>query len=153
MNLMFAYVDQVPLVRVLADIVREELEHFEQVLDLLSARGVRFRRLRPTSYAQRLHQLVRKQEPHRAVDRMLVAGLIEARSCERFDLLRRQVPDEPLRRFYDSLFESEARHHATYVRLATCFAPEEEVFHRLDHLAQCEAEILTQVEPWVRMHS
>lgn len=153
MNLLFAYVEQVPLVRCLADIVREELEHFEQVLDLLAARGVRFRGLKPTSYARRLHQQVRKTEPQRAVDRLLVAGLIEARSCERFDLLRRQIQDDQLRTFYDSLFESEARHHATYVQLAACFAPRHEVLHRLDQLARIEAHILQQVEPWVRMHS
>ncbi len=153
MNLLFAYVDQVPVVRQLADIVREELEHFEQVLDLLRGRGIPFRRLKPTSYARRLHEQIRKQEPGRAVDRLLVAGLIEARSCERFDLLRSGIEDEELARFYDSLFESEARHHTTYVQLATHFAPEREVFRRLDQLAEAEAEILQQVEPWVRMHS
>ncbi len=153
MNLLFAYVDQVPVVRQLADIVREELEHFEQVLDLLQQRGIPFRRLKPTSYARRLHEQIRKLEPQRAVDRLLVAGLIEARSCERFDLLRHGIEDAELARFYDSLFESEARHHTTYVQLATHFAPEQEVYRRLDELAQAEADILQQVEPWVRMHS
>ncbi len=153
MNLLFAYVDQVPVVRQLADIVREELEHFEQVLDLLQARRIPFRRLKPTCYARRLHEQIRKLEPGRAVDRMLVAGLIEARSCERFDLLRNGIGDKELARFYDSLFESEARHHTTYVQLAMHFAPEAEVLRRLEELAEAEAGILQHVEPWVRMHS
>src|SRR5262249_30106411 len=78
MNLIFAYVDKVELVRELSDIVNEELDHFRQVLDLLERRGMRFRRLTPSSYGRQLNDLVRKQEPARAVDRLLVAGLIEA---------------------------------------------------------------------------
>ncbi len=83
MNLIFAYVDKVELVRELSAIVNEELEHFGQVLDLIESRGLRFRRLTPSSYGRQLNDLVRKQEPGKAVDRLLVAGLIEARSCER----------------------------------------------------------------------
>ena len=93
MNLIFAYVDRVELVRPLSEIVDEELDHFRQVLDLLDARGIRFRRLIPSSYGRQLNDLVRKQEPARAVDRMLVAALIEARSCERFALLKDRLAD------------------------------------------------------------
>src|SRR5689334_678792 len=83
MNLIFAYVDKVDLVRSLSEIVTEELDHFRMVLDLLAERGIRFRRLQPSSYGRQLNDLVRKLEPARAVDRLLVAALIEARSCER----------------------------------------------------------------------
>ena len=78
---------------------------------------------------------MRKQEPQRAVDRLLVAGLIEARSCERFHVLAEHVKDAELAEFYRSLFESEARHHTTYTRLAKHFAPEADVMSRLDELA------------------
>ncbi|HWA99551.1 MAG TPA: tRNA-(ms[2]io[6]A)-hydroxylase, partial [Pirellulales bacterium] len=122
MNLIVAYVDQVDLVRECSAIVTEELDHFRQVIDLCLERGIRFRRLKPSNYAGQLHALVRKQEPGRAVDRLLVAGLIEARSCERFALLREGVRDPQLAEFYGSLFESEARHHGTYVKLAKLFA-------------------------------
>ncbi len=57
------------------------------------------------------------------MDRLLIAGLIEARSCERFDLLRQHVQDKELAEFYGSLFESEARHHTTYVRLQSSSIP------------------------------
>lgn len=153
MNLMFAYVENDELCREMTEIVREELEHFQLVRDLLARRGVRFRRLTPSQYGRRLNDLVRKLEPARAVDRLLVAGLIEARSCERFDLLRRHVPDAELAAFYDSLFESEARHHSTYVRLAKHFAPDAEVHRRLDELAAAEARIIDEGEPLPRMHS
>ena len=153
MNLIFAYVDKPELCRELAAIVKEELEHFELVLDLLKRREIKFRRFPPSNYGRQLNELVRKQEPQRAVDRLLVAGLIEARSCERFDLLRQHVQDRELAAFYGSLFESEARHHSTYVRLAKLFAPEETVHARLDELAAQEAEIITRGDDLPRMHS
>jgi tRNA-(ms[2]io[6]A)-hydroxylase len=153
MNLLFSYVDHVPLARAMTEIVNEELEHFRLVLDLLERRGIRFRKLSPSSYGQRLHALVRKEEPARAVDRLLVGGLIEARSCERFALLRDHVADPELREFYGSLFESEARHHATYVRLACDMAPEDTVRDRLDWLAAAEAAIIAEGDPVARMHS
>ena len=153
MNLLFSYVDHVPLARAMTEIVNEELAHFHLVLDLLERRGIPFRKLSPSSYGQRLHALVRKEEPARAIDRLLVAGLIEARSCERFSLLRDHVADAELREFYGSLFESEARHHATYVRLACDVAPEETVRERLHWLAAEEAAIIARGDPVARMHS
>jgi tRNA-(ms[2]io[6]A)-hydroxylase len=137
----------------MTEIVNEELEHFRLVLDLLDRRGVPFRKLSPSSYGQRLHELIRRAEPDRGVDRLLVAGLIEARSCERFSLLAEHVDDTELRDFYRSLFESEARHHATYVRLACDFAPEEVVRDRLHALAAAEAGIIDHGDPQPRMHS
>jgi tRNA 2-(methylsulfanyl)-N6-isopentenyladenosine37 hydroxylase len=153
MNLIFAYVDRVELVKQLSAIVVEELDHFRQVIDLLAARGVPFRRLTPSSYGALLNELVRKQEPHKAVDRLLVAALIEARSCERFALLKDGLGDRELAGFYAGLFESEARHHADYVELARLFAPVHEVRRRLDELAYAEAEIIQRPDGPPRMHS
>ena len=153
MNLLFSYVDHVELARAMTEIVNEELEHFRLVLDLLDRRGIRFRKLAPSSYGSRLHELIRRAEPGRAVDRLLVAGLIEARSCERFSVLADHVTDQELRDFYRGLFESEARHHATYVRLACGFAPEADVRERLHWLAAAEAAIIDRGDPMPRMHS
>lgn len=153
MNMLFSYVDCVPLARAMTEIVEEELEHFRMVLDLLGERQTRFVKLSPASYAARLHALVRRQEPDRAVDRLLVAGLIEARSCERFALLRDHVRDARLSAFWGGLFESEARHHSTYVRLAKEFCDEDAVTRRLGELAAAEAAILCPGESCVRMHS
>ncbi|MCX7412901.1 MAG: tRNA-(ms[2]io[6]A)-hydroxylase [Planctomycetia bacterium] len=153
MNLLFSYVDNVALARAMTEIVNEELEHFRLVLDLLERRGIPFQKLTPSSYGQRLHELIRKEEPGRAVDRLLVAGLIEARSCERFALLADHVADQELRDFYRGLFESEARHHSTYVRLACDFAAEEAVRERLHWLAAAEAAIIATGDPLPRMHS
>ncbi len=154
LNLIFAYVEDEELCREMTEIVNEELEHFHMVLDLLKRRDISFCRLTPSTYGRKLNDLVRKQEPERAIDRLLVAGLIEARSCERFHKLAEHVSsDEELSGFYHSLFESEARHHTTYTRLATHFAPQDVVFKRLDELAELEAEILASSEDPPRMHS
>lgn len=153
LNLMFAYVEDLELCREMTEIVNEELEHFHMVIELLERRGVPFRRLKPSGYGRKLNDLVRKQEPHRAVDRLLVAGLIEARSCERFQTLAEHVQDAELAEFYRSLFESEARHHSTYTRLAKHFAPSDQVTSRLEELAELEAEIIAEGESAPRMHS
>jgi tRNA-(ms[2]io[6]A)-hydroxylase len=153
MGLLFAYTDHTELCRAMSEIVQEELEHFRLVLDVLAQRGIRFRRLRPSAYGQRLHALIRRQEPGRAVDRLLVASLIEARSCERFGLLRDHLRDRELASFFSSLFESEARHHSTYVRLARSFVSAEEVQQRLESLASEEGRIISAGEDLPRMHS
>ncbi len=153
MNLLFSYVEDSDLTQAMTEIVREELDHFHQVRAILDRRGIRFYKLSPSAYAARLHELVSKQEPQRAVDRLLVAALIEARSCERFGLLRDRLADRELADFYGSLFESEARHHSTYVRLAKNFMPEEAVRRRLAELSAEEAAIITTGEDQPRMHS
>ncbi|HRX79212.1 MAG TPA: tRNA-(ms[2]io[6]A)-hydroxylase [Pirellulaceae bacterium] len=153
MNLLFAYVDNEELCREMTTIVNEELEHFHMVIDILKQRGIEFRRLKPSQYGRRLNDLVRKQEPQRAIDRLLVAGLIEARSCERFGLLRENLEDKELAKFYDGLFESEARHHTTYIRLAKLFGDDEVVRTRLSELADEEAKIIAEGEDLPRVHS
>lgn len=153
MTLIGAYTERRELIGPLSEIVTEELEHFELVLDLLARRGIRFRRIKPSNYATQLHALVRKQEPGRAIDRMLVAGLIEARSCERFLLLRDRLDDAELARFYGDLFESEARHHTTYFQLARQFGPADAVAARADALATHEAEIISRGDAVARIHS
>ncbi len=142
MSLMFAYPGHADLCRELADIVVEELDHFRQVLDLLERRSISFCSQKPSNYGRQLNELVRPQDPGRSIDRMLVAALIEARSCERFALLRDHVADRELADFYGSLFESEARHHSTYVRLARLFGSAETVDARLQELSAAEAEII-----------
>ncbi len=153
MNLIFAYVDNEELCRAMTVIVNEELEHFHLVLELLRQRGIPFRRNKPTQYGRRLNDLVRKSEPVRAIDRLLVAALIEARSCERFGLLHENLTDRGLADFYGSLSETEARHHTIYLRLAGMYGAEDEVCQRLDDLAAEEAKIIKSGDVLPRMHS
>ena len=153
MDLMFDYVENQDLCEEMTEIVQEELEHFHLVLALLKRREIRFYRMKPGTYGRRLKELARRQEPNKAVDRLLIAGLIEARSCERFMLLRDHLDDQELTDFYASLYESEARHHATYVRLARQYASDEFVDTRLEELAAAEAVIIEEGCELPRMHS
>jgi len=155
MNLMNAYTDHRQLGREMIRIVEEELEHYEMVLGLLDARRIKFRRLAAAPYGKKLNALICNAEPDRAVDRLLVASLIEARSCERFRLLAEHISDRDteLAEFYAGLFESEARHHTTYLRLAEDFQQTDAVRLRLNQLSAKEAEIIAEGSELPRMHS
>ncbi|MCH2200504.1 MAG: tRNA-(ms[2]io[6]A)-hydroxylase [Fuerstiella sp.] len=153
LDLMFNYVENQELCREMTEIINEELEHFHLVLTILNTRTIKFRKLKPGPYGRRLKDLVRRQEPQKAIDRLLIAGLIEARSCERFMLLRDHIDDHELSSFYGDLCESEARHHATYVRLAQSYGCTEEIRSRLDELAGQEAIIIADGSDLPRMHS
>ncbi len=153
LNLMVAYVLYEPLTVEMTRIINEELDHFHQVLEQLNRLDIDFKRQQPGHYGKRLNALVRSEEPMRGVDRLLVAALIEARSCERFCLLRDHVRDPELADFYGSLFESEAGHYATYVQLAKDFMPSDIVDQRLDELASEEAQIILEGYSLARMHS
>lgn len=153
LSLIGYYVEDVELAKEMTEIVREELEHYHLVIELLKRRGMAFRRIHPSTYGSKLHDLIRRQEPGRAVDRLIVAGLIEARSCERFGLLRDRLADRELADFYGSLFESEARHHSTYVQLARKYSDETALKQRLQELAAAEAAILETGDDFPRVHS
>src|SRR5947207_14457947 len=113
MNLLFSYVEHAELTRAMTEIVQEELDHFHRVRALLDRRQIRFYKLSPSAYGNKLHELVNKHEPRRAVDRLLVAGLIEAPSWERFGLLRDHLADRQLAGFFGRRIESEARARST----------------------------------------
>ena len=85
------------------------------VIDILNRREIEFWRIRPGNYGRKLNELVRHGEPERAIDRMVVAWLIEACSFKRSDFLRKYMDgkNQEVSDFYGSLFESEARHHTT----------------------------------------
>jgi len=87
--LMFAYPEDRVLSARLARLAREELRHFEQVDKVLQQRAVAPQRMAPGRYAAELRRALRNHEPQRKLDLMLVGALIEARSCERFELLAR----------------------------------------------------------------
>ena len=151
LRLLFRYPQHGFLQQPLSQLAREELEHFELVLRTLAARSTPFGRQRPSAYGGKLHALVRQGEPDRLVDLLLVAALIEARSCERFKLLAGALPEPKLAALYDELLASEARHHQTYVDLACRLEPPSRVRERLAVLARHEAEILAAPVERIRL--
>ena len=152
-SLLFRYPERTAMLPVLSALAREELAHFELLLDLLARRGVAYGRLTPSPYATELLTAVRSDEPARLLDTLLCLSLIEARSCERMKLLADAVTDDDLRAFYRSLLASEARHHQQYVDLALGVAPEAQVRARLRELALHETAVLDAAPALARMHT
>lgn len=153
LNLMFRYPSNTQLVRQLTAIAREELEHFELVNQWLERLGVPLAPLSAPPYGGGLTALVRRTEPERLLDSLLVSGLIEARSHERLGLLATHCPDRELAEFYRSLMASEARHYGVYWVLADTYFDRDVVKVRLEELAIKESELLATLYPEPRIHS
>lgn len=152
-NMMFRYPSYTNLVRTLTAIAREELEHFELVNQWLDRRDIPMAPLPAPPYGSKLSAQVRRDEPERLLDMLLVSGLIEARSHERLGLLAQHLPDPELAKFYRSLMASEARHYGAYWVLATTYFEVEVVTARLQELATVESELLATLHPHPRIHS
>lgn len=152
-NMIFRYPAHTALVRMLTAIAQEELEHFEQVNQHLEKRGIAMGPLSSPPYAAGLKAQIRRNEPDRLLDSLLVSGLIEARSHERLGLLGLYCPDAELASFYRGLMASEARHYGIYWVLATSYFDKNEVNDRLEELAMVESDLLANLYPEPRIHS
>jgi tRNA 2-(methylsulfanyl)-N6-isopentenyladenosine37 hydroxylase len=154
-NLIFRYPNESILLKPLSELAREELEHFELVLDNITQRGWTYRRFKPSAYAGKLMSEVRKAEPFKMLDTLLCCALIEARSCERMKLLADAFVDhdDGLAHLYKSLLASEARHHSLYIDLAHHLFDKDEVKVRLQFLSEHESKILADPQDELRMHS
>ena len=108
--LMFAYAEDLDLTDKMSRLAREELRHYEQVAKLIRSMKIVPQRLAPGRYAERLRRLVSRSEPQRELDLMICGAFIEARSCERFQVLGDAI-GAPLRELFRGLHAAEARHH------------------------------------------
>lgn len=160
LNLIFRYPHVPQLMVPLSRLAREELAHFEQVLQHIRRRGREYRRQKPSPYAGELMALVRTYEPLRLADTLLCCALIEARSCERMQLLadalaRAYGNDDPLVGLYRGLLACEARHHRSYVDLARDLGvmSKVELENRLRELATREAQIVARPTRSPRLHA
>jgi tRNA-(ms[2]io[6]A)-hydroxylase len=142
------------LVQKLSRLAREELRHFEKVADMLAARGRALHAVTPARYAAGLHALARRDEPAALVDALLIAAIIEARSCERFFSLSPllESTDGSLARFYASLLRSEARHFEDYLALARKAAGTN-ISARLNVLLRRDSELILAPDTQLRLHS
>jgi tRNA 2-(methylsulfanyl)-N6-isopentenyladenosine37 hydroxylase len=137
----------------LTTVAQEELQHFELVNQWLERRGIPLGPLAAPPYGAGLNARIRRQEPERLLDTLLVSGLIEARSHERLGLLGQHCPEPELAQFYRGLMASEARHYGIYWLLATHYFDPDEVQQRLLTLAAVESELLATLHPEPRIHS
>jgi tRNA-(ms[2]io[6]A)-hydroxylase len=150
--LIFAYPEDRSLSVALSRLAREELKHFEQVERLMKKLGISHVRLKPGRYASELRKLVRTHEPKRKLDLMIVHALIEARSCERFRLLAKKLPEDVCS-LYQQLERSEARHFEIYLEFAQREYRADEIAERLELIATREAELATEPDQELRFHS
>ena len=140
------------LARELTALAQEELGHAAQVFEALAQRGVTATPPPEDVYARSLQRALADKRCEPLLDRLAVASVIEARSCERFGLLATHAPTEALRGWYRELFASEARHHRLFASLAEEIFGEERARDRIGFLVQREAEILAGVAPLPRVH-
>lgn len=154
MSLIFRYPERPGLMIPLARLAREEMAHFEEVIEALRTRGLEYRRQQPSPYAARLMTAVRTHEPARLLDTLLCCALIEARSCERMRLLSEVLEDPALVKLYRGLLACEARHFDSYLDLARkeAIVPEAQLLARLGQLAAHEAAVLREPSGDVRLH-
>ncbi len=146
-SLIVAYPEKDKLVEVLTPVVAEEWSHFERVMQALRTRGYSLDRPRKDVYVEKLFQVSRKggSRMEQLLEKLLMNALIEARSCERFKLLWKHIPDPELSEFYYELMVSEAGHYRNFLQLAKEYIPEDEVMQRWRELLQEEARIMHQL--------
>jgi tRNA-(ms[2]io[6]A)-hydroxylase len=140
-------------VEAMIGIARDEMAHLAQVTRLLLSRGGRLDRFHKNPYANSLRQLVRKGEPTELLDRLLVAALIELRSCERFSVLAAVADDNELAAFYRALFSSERGHYRVLLSLAGQFTKKADLEARWHQMLVSEACIIAEQDPGPRIHS
>ncbi|MEQ1159998.1 tRNA-(ms[2]io[6]A)-hydroxylase [Acinetobacter calcoaceticus] len=159
MNLMFRYSFFPDLQVKLAQLVREEMLHYEQVLELMAKRGQKWDGLSAGRYAGGLRKEIRTYEPEALIDVLVVGAFVEARSCERFHALAPRV-DEELGRYYRYLLKSESRHFEDYLALALDVAktakmknPKEDIQQRIEHIREVEKNLILTPDNTFRFHS
>lgn len=147
-SLIIGYPENSGLVSAMIDLAQEEISHFKMVHELILARGYVLGRERKDDYVRKLQNFFPKggsRETH-LVHKLLVAGLIEARSCERFRLLSEELDDAELRKFYRKLMISEANHYTLFLKLAHQYAPKEiDVETKWQQLLAFEAELMKEL--------
>ncbi len=159
MNLMFRYSFFTDLQVKLAQLVREEMLHYEQVLELMHKRGQQWQGLSAGRYAGELRKEIRTYDPEALIDVLVIGAFVEARSCERFYALASLVDDE-LGRYYRYLLKSESRHFEDYLALALQAAqtaklkdPQEDIASRIAHIREVEKQLILTPDDAFRFHS
>jgi tRNA-(ms[2]io[6]A)-hydroxylase len=152
MNLINNYPEKTDLAFEMADLIEEEIDHFRSVVKILDERGEQLNEDHGDDYAKNLFSQLRKTQPQRFLDHLLVAGIVEARSCERLQILADNLDDQNLKKFYTELVKSEAGYYMAFVKLAKKYFDENEVKSRLDELTDLEAEIVKNLSNKPSMH-
>ena len=132
------------LVQEMAVLVREEMEHFKRVHDIIIKRGFTLGRERKDDYVNELFKFLKKggSRNEQLIDRLLFSAMIEARSCERFKVLSENINDPELAEFYHELMISEAGHYTMFLKFAKKYAEDINVEARWDAFLTYEAQVI-----------
>ncbi len=152
MNLIFRYEFSYDLQRKLAQLIREEMLHYEQVLGIMNERGQAWKYLSAGRYAKGMLKHKRTYEPAAMVDVLIIGAFIEARSCERFAALSEVINDERLAKYYRYLLKSESRHFEDYLALAQSLS-DDSIDERVAFFKEVEAELISTPDTELRFHS
>ncbi|MEN2750393.1 tRNA-(ms[2]io[6]A)-hydroxylase [Psychrobacter sp. FBL11] len=152
MNLLFRYEFSYDLQRKLAQLIREEMLHYEQVLGIMNERGQDWIYLSAGRYAKGLLKHKRTYEPAAMVDVLIIGAFIEARSCERFAALAEVINDARLAKYYRYLLKSESRHFEDYLALAQSLC-DDNIDERVTLFRDVEAELISSPDTELRFHS
>jgi tRNA-(ms[2]io[6]A)-hydroxylase len=150
-NLIYRYIDKYDVMQKMSKLAREELRHFEQVIAIMKKRGIEFTAVSPGRYAGVLHKQVRTHEPKRLIDSLIIGAIIEARSCERFAAIASHL-DAELKKFYQSLLQSESRHFRDYLALAQKYS-DESIDDRVRFFLEIEKNLIESTDEQFRFHS
>ena len=147
-SLIIQYPDRADLVEMLTPVVAEEWSHFERVMEEIRKRGFALGFQRKDEYVEKLQSFIKKggSREQLLMEKLLMNALIEARSCERFRLLSKHIPDKGLSTFYYELMVSEAGHYKNFLRLAKVYSPADKVMQRWGEWLRAEAEIMKSLE-------
>ncbi|CAH6660347.1 tRNA isopentenyl-2-thiomethyl-A-37 hydroxylase MiaE [Pseudocitrobacter vendiensis] len=132
-------------------LIKEELHHFWQVREAMTARQIPYVKITASRYAKGMLKEVRTHEPLTLIDKLICGAYIEARSCERFAALAPYL-DEPLQKFYLSLLRSEARHYQDYLALAQQVS-KTDITPRVRFFGEVEAALISTPDAEFRFHS
>ncbi|WP_032468375.1 tRNA isopentenyl-2-thiomethyl-A-37 hydroxylase MiaE [Vibrio sp. RC586] len=132
-------------------LIKEELHHFYQVLEIMQTRNVEYESIPASRYAKGLLSNMKTHEPQTLIDKLIVGAYIEARSCERFAKLAPFL-DEEIAKFYVSLLRSEARHYQDYLQLAEQIAGQD-ISERVAYFGKIEAELISSPDNDFKFHS
>jgi tRNA 2-(methylsulfanyl)-N6-isopentenyladenosine37 hydroxylase len=152
LSLINRYTDNFDLLNKMSRLAREEMRHFEQVIALMKRRNIAYEHVTASRYAAGLREMVRREDPDKLVDVLIIGAFIEARSCERFAKLAPYL-DAELEAFYRSLLKSEARHYQDYLRLANAVAGDISIEGRIAEIAERERQLVEQPDTEFRFHS
>ena len=132
----------------------EEMEHFKMVHELMIDRGMILGIPQKNDYAKLLQQFFTKTKDrtNALIQRLLVAALIEARSCERFKVFSENLKDKELANFYKDLMVSEANHYTTFLGFARSYQNKEIVDKKWNALLTYEAELMKQRGTAAKVH-